>query len=249
MIEIKNIHKTFGNNTILRGIDLSIDKGQVVVILGPSGSGKTTFLRCLNALEIPEQGTIQFTGEQPLAVDFAAKNAKKEILALRRKSGMVFQNYNLFPHKTALENVMEGPVYVQGKKPEQAKAEALKLLEKVGLADKAELYPFQLSGGQQQRVGIARALAIQPELMLFDEPTSALDPELVQDVLNTMKELANEGWTMVVVTHEIKFALDVADVVVVMDGGEIVEQGSPKQLFENPQHERTKRFLHQIRAD
>lgn len=249
MIEIKNIHKTFGNNTILRGIDLSIDKGQVVVILGPSGSGKTTFLRCLNALEIPEQGTIQFTGEQPLAVDFAAKNAKKEILALRRKSGMVFQNYNLFPHKTALENVMEGPVYVQGKKPEQAKAEALKLLEKVGLADKAELYPFQLSGGQQQRVGIARALAIQPELMLFDEPTSALDPELVQDVLNTMKELANEGWTMVVVTHEIKFALDVADVVVVMDGGEIVEQGSPKQLFENPQHERTKRFLHQIRSD
>lgn len=249
MIEIKNIHKTFGNNTILRGIDLSIDKGQVVVILGPSGSGKTTFLRCLNALEIPEQGTIQFTGEQPLAVDFAAKNAKKEILALRRKSGMVFQNYNLFPHKTALENVMEGPVYVQDKKPEQAKAEALKLLEKVGLADKAELYPFQLSGGQQQRVGIARALAIQPELMLFDEPTSALDPELVQDVLNTMKELANEGWTMVVVTHEIKFALDVADVVVVMDGGEIVEQGSPKQLFENPQHERTKRFLHQIRAD
>lgn len=249
MIEIKNIHKTFGNNTILRGIDLSIDKGQVVVILGPSGSGKTTFLRCLNALEIPEQGTIQFTGEQPLAVDFAAKNAKKEILALRRKSGMVFQNYNLFPHKTALENVMEGPVYVQGKKPEQAKAEALKLLGKVGLADKAELYPFQLSGGQQQRVGIARALAIQPELMLFDEPTSALDPELVQDVLNTMKELANEGWTMVVVTHEIKFALDVADVVVVMDGGEIVEQGSPKQLFENPQHERTKRFLHQIRAD
>lgn len=249
MIEIKNIHKTFGNNTILRGIDLSIDKGQVVVILGPSGSGKTTFLRCLNALEIPEQGTIQFTGEQPLAVDFAAKNAEKEILALRRKSGMVFQNYNLFPHKTALENVMEGPVYVQGKKPEQAKAEALKLLEKVGLADKAELYPFQLSGGQQQRVGIARALAIQPELMLFDEPTSALDPELVQDVLNTMKELANEGWTMVVVTHEIKFALDVADVVVVMDGGEIVEQGSPKQLFENPQHERTKRFLHQIRAD
>lgn len=249
MIEIKNIHKTFGNNTILRGIDLSIDKGQVVVILGPSGSGKTTFLRCLNALEIPEQGTIQFTGEQPLAVDFAAKNAKKEILALRRKSGMVFQNYNLFPHKTALENVMEGPVYVQGKKPEKAKAEALKLLEKVGLADKAELYPFQLSGGQQQRVGIARALAIQPELMLFDEPTSALDPELVQDVLNTMKELANEGRTMVVVTHEIKFALDVADVVVVMDGGEIVEQGSPKQLFENPQHERTKRFLHQIRSD
>lgn len=247
MIEIKNIHKTFGNNTILRGIDLNIQKGQVVVILGPSGSGKTTFLRCLNALEMPEQGTISFDNEQPLAVDFGAKPSKKAILALRRKSGMVFQNYNLFPHKTALENVMEGPVFVQGKKPEQAKQEAMALLTKVGLADKADLYPYQLSGGQQQRVGIARALAIQPELMLFDEPTSALDPELVQDVLNTMKELANEGWTMVVVTHEIKFALDVADIVVVMDGGEIVEQGSPKALFENPQHERTKRFLHQIR--
>ena len=247
MIEIKNIHKTFGNNTILRGIDLNIQKGQVVVILGPSGSGKTTFLRCLNALEMPEQGTIKFENEQPLAVDFGDNPTKKAILALRRKSGMVFQNYNLFPHKTAIENVMEGPVFVQGKSVAQAKQEATALLAKVGLADKAELYPYQLSGGQQQRVGIARALAIQPELMLFDEPTSALDPELVQDVLNTMKELANEGWTMVVVTHEIKFALDVADVVVVMDGGEIVEQGSPKALFENPQHERTKRFLHQIR--
>lgn len=249
MIKIQNIHKTFGNNPILRGINLTIEKGQVVVILGPSGSGKTTFLRCLNALEVPEQGTIEFDNERPLTVDFAEKNSKKAILALRRKSGMVFQNYNLFPHKTAIENVMEGPVFVQGKDPKQAKEEALKLLGKVGLADKVDLYPFQLSGGQQQRVGIARALAIQPELMLFDEPTSALDPELVQDVLNTMKELANEGWTMVVVTHEIKFALDVADVVVVMDSGEIVEQGSPKQLFENPQHERTKRFLHQIRAD
>ena len=247
MIEIKNIHKTFGNNTILRGIDLNIQKGQVVVILGPSGSGKTTFLRCLNALEMPEQGTIKFENEQSLAVDFGVNPTKKAILALRRKSGMVFQNYNLFPHKTAIENVMEGPVFVQGKSVAQAKQEAMALLAKVGLADKAELYPYQLSGGQQQRVGIARALAIQPELMLFDEPTSALDPELVQDVLNTMKELANEGWTMVVVTHEIKFALDVADVVVVMDGGEIVEQGSPKALFENPQHERTKRFLHQIR--
>ena len=231
----------------MRGIDLNIQKGQVVVILGPSGSGKTTFLRCLNALEMPEQGTIKFENEQSLAVDFGDNPTKKAILALRRKSGMVFQNYNLFPHKTAVENVMEGPVFVQGKSVAQAKQEAMALLAKVGLADKAELYPYQLSGGQQQRVGIARALAIQPELMLFDEPTSALDPELVQDVLNTMKELANEGWTMVVVTHEIKFALDVADVVVVMDGGEIVEQGSPKALFENPQHERTKRFLHQIR--
>lgn len=168
---------------------------------------------------------------------------------LRRKSGMVFQQYNLFPHKTALENVMEGPMVVQGKSVETARAEALVLLEKVGLGDKADLYPFQLSGGQQQRVGIARALAIQPELLLFDEPTSALDPELVQDVLSTMKELAREGWTMVVVSHEIKFALDVATTVIVMDGGVIVEQGSPEQLFRNPQHERTKRFLQQIRAE
>lgn len=249
MLKIRNIHKTFGDNTILRGIDLDIQKGQVVVILGPSGSGKTTFLRCLNALEMPEQGSIQFTNEAPLTIDFSAKPSKKDILALRRKSGMVFQNYNLFPHKTALENVMEGPVFVQQQAVAEAEKNAKQLLSKVGLADKMELYPFQLSGGQQQRVGIARALALQPELMLFDEPTSALDPELVQDVLNTMKTLANEGWTMVVVTHEMKFALDVADVVVVMDQGEIVEQGSPDTLFHNPQHERTKRFLQQIHRD
>ena len=246
MIKVSNIHKTFGQNTILRGIDLTIQKGQVVVILGPSGSGKTTFLRCLNALEMPEQGTISFEDEPKLHIDFAQKPNKKEILALRRKSGMVFQQYNLFPHKTALGNVMEAPVQVQGKSAAQAKEQALALLNKVGLGDKVDLYPFQLSGGQQQRVGIARALALQPELMLFDEPTSALDPELVQDVLNTMKELAHEGWTMVVVTHEIKFALDVADVVVVMDGGVIVEQGSPETLFANPQHERTKSFLSRI---
>ena len=248
MIKIRNIHKSFGANNILRGIDLDITKGEVVVILGPSGSGKTTFLRCLNALEQPEQGTIEFDNAAPLKVDFTIKSVKKDILALRRKSGMVFQQYNLFPHKTALENVMEGPVYVQGKDPNLAREDAAKLLAKVGLADKVDLYPFQLSGGQQQRVGIARALAIQPELMLFDEPTSALDPELVQDVLDTMKELAAEGWTMVVVTHEIKFALDVADVVIVMDHGVIVEQGSPQQLFENPQHERTKAFLQRLRS-
>ena len=248
MIKIRNIHKSFGANHILRGIDLDITKGEVVVILGPSGSGKTTFLRCLNALEQPEQGTIEFDNAAPLKVDFAIKSVKKDILALRRKSGMVFQQYNLFPHKTALENVMEGPVYVQGKDPNLAREDAVKLLAKVGLADKVDLYPFQLSGGQQQRVGIARALAIQPELMLFDAPTSALDPELVQDVLDTMKELAAEGWTMVVVTHEIKFALDVADVVIVMDHGVIVEQGSPQQLFENPQHERTKAFLQRLRS-
>ncbi len=248
MIQIRNIHKTFGQNAILRGVGLDIRKGQVVVILGPSGSGKTTFLRCLNALEIPEQGTLSFESPPALHIDFSKKLDKKDILALRRKSGMVFQQYNLFPHKTALENVMEAPVQVQGKPKEQAHAEAVRLLEKVGLADKANLYPHQLSGGQQQRVGIARALALQPELMLFDEPTSALDPELVQDVLDTMKSLANEGWTMAVVTHEIKFALDVADVVVVMDHGVIVEQGSPEELFANPQHERTKSFLSRLRT-
>lgn len=246
MIKVRNIHKSFGDNTILRGIDLDITKGEVVVILGPSGSGKTTFLRCLNALEMPEQGIIEFDNANPLSINFTAKPSKKDILALRRKSGMVFQNYNLFPHKTALENVMEGPVQVQGKPAPQARQDALDLLKKVGLSDKADWYPFQLSGGQQQRVGIARALALQPELMLFDEPTSALDPELVQDVLDTMKSLAKEGWTMVVVTHEIKFALDVADLVIVMDGGVIVEQGSPQQLFDNPQHERTKAFLHRL---
>ena len=170
MIKIRNIHKTFGENTILRGIDLDVGKGQVVVILGPSGSGKTTFLRCLNALEMPEQGQIEFDNAQPLSIDFSKKPSKHDILALRRKSGMVFQQYNLFPHKTALENVMEGPVAVQGKPVAKAREEAIKLLEKVGLGDKIDLYPYQLSGGQQQRVGIARALAIQPELMLFDEP-------------------------------------------------------------------------------
>ena len=242
MIKIRNIRKTFGENTILRGIDLDVGKGQVVVILGPSGSGKTTFLRCLNALEMPEDGQIEFDNVRPLKIDFSKKPSR------HRKSGMVFQQYNLFPHKTALENVMEGPVAVQGKPVAKAREEAVKLLEKVGLGDKVDLYPYQLSGGQQQRVGIARALAIQPELMLFDEPTSALDPELVQDVLNAMKELAREGWTMVVVTHEIKFALEVATTVVVMDGGVIVEQGSPKELFDHPKHERTRRFLSQIQS-
>ncbi|XXQ67400.1 amino acid ABC transporter ATP-binding protein [Neisseriaceae bacterium B1] len=249
MIKIRNIHKQFGQNIILRGIDLDVTKGQVVVILGPSGSGKTTFLRCLNALEMPEQGTIEFEREPIVKIDFAQKHSKHDILALRRKTAMVFQQYNLFPHKTALENVMEAPVYVQKKSKETARFEAIELLNKVGLGDKIDLYPHQLSGGQQQRVGIARALALQPELMLFDEPTSALDPELVQDVLNTMKQLANEGWTMVVVTHEIKFALEVADVVVVMDGGVIVEQGAPEVLFNNPQHERTRSFLTRIKQD
>lgn len=249
MIKIENIHKSFADHAILRGIDLEIAKGSVTVILGPSGSGKTTFLRCLNALEMPQQGRIAFREGEPLEIDFSKNLSKKDILALRRKSGMVFQQYHLFPHKTALENVMEGPLVVQKRAADEVRQEALALLAKVGLADKADRYPFQLSGGQQQRVGIARALAIRPELLLFDEPTSALDPELVQDVLDSMKALAAEGWTMVVVTHEVKFALEVADTVVVMDGGVIVEQGKPDALFHHPQHERTQRFLHRIRAD
>ena len=245
MIQITNIHKAFGSNQVLKGIDLTIHKGKVVVILGPSGSGKTTFLRCLNALEIPDQGVIAFD-DGSLTVDFATKPKKKALLALQRKSGMVFQSYNLFPHKTAIENLMLGPTVVQGRSKAQAREQALALLDKVGLSDKADLYPFQLSGGQQQRIGIARALAIEPSLLLFDEPTSALDPELVQDVLGTMKQLASEGWTMVVVTHEINFARDVADHVVLIEDGQVVEEGSAEQMFELSTHPRTQAFLQRI---
>ena len=247
MIHITNIHKAFGGNQVLKGIDLTIRKGNVVVILGPSGSGKTTFLRCINALEIPDQGVIAFD-DGSLTVDFANKPNKKALLALQRKSGMVFQSYNLFPHKTALENLTLGPTIVQGKSKADSRANALALLEKVGLSDKAELYPFQLSGGQQQRIGIARALAIEPSLLLFDEPTSALDPELVQDVLATMKQLASEGWTMVVVTHEINFARDVADHVVLIEDGHVVEEGSAEQMFERSTHPRTQAFLQRIES-
>ncbi len=247
MIQITNIHKAFGGNQVLKGIDLTIHKGKVVVILGPSGSGKTTFLRCINALEIPDQGVIAFD-DGSLTVDFGARPNKKALLALQRKSGMVFQSYNLFPHKTALQNLMLGPTVVQGTSKSEAQSQALALLAKVGLSDKADLYPFQLSGGQQQRVGIARALAIEPSLLLFDEPTSALDPELVQDVLETMKQLASEGWTMVVVTHEIKFARDVADHVVLIEDGFIVEEGSAEQMFELSVHPRTQAFLQRIES-
>ena len=247
MIQITNIHKAFGSNQVLKGIDLTIHKGKVVVILGPSGSGKTTFLRCINALEIPDQGVIAFD-DGSLSVDFGAKPNKKALLALQRKSGMVFQSYNLFPHKTALQNLMLGPTVVQGTSKADAQSQALSLLDKVGLSDKADLYPFQLSGGQQQRIGIARALAIEPSLLLFDEPTSALDPELVQDVLETMKQLASEGWTMVVVTHEIKFARDVADHIVLIEDGHIVEEGSAEQMFELSRHPRTQAFLQRIES-
>ncbi|TFE02517.1 amino acid ABC transporter ATP-binding protein [Jeotgalibacillus sp. R-1-5s-1] len=244
MISVKNLHKSFGDLDVLRGVDLEIPKGNVVAIIGPSGSGKTTFLRCLNALEMPNKGTFSFS--DGFELDFARSPKKEEILKLRRKSGMVFQSYNLFPHKTALENVMEGPVIVQRKKKEEVRVKAEELLKKVGLAEKMHLYPHQLSGGQQQRVGIARALAIEPELMLFDEPTSALDPELVGEVLSVMRELAKEGQTMAVVTHELKFAEDVADHVMFIDGGVIVEQGPPEEILKSPKEARTKQFLDRV---
>jgi L-cystine transport system ATP-binding protein len=243
MISIKGLTKRFDQLEVLKGMNVEVDKGQVIVLIGPSGSGKTTFLRCLNALEIPNEGTVSIGGT---AVDFTKKASRQELLQLRRKTGMVFQNYNLFPHMTALENVMEGPTVVQKRNKGETRKKAIGLLEKVGLGDKVDYYPFQLSGGQQQRVGIARALAIEPEVMLFDEPTSALDPELIGEVLKVMKDLAEEGMTMVVVTHEMRFAKEAADKVIFMDGGYIVEEGPPQEVFENPKNERTKQFLNLI---
>jgi cystine transport system ATP-binding protein len=243
LLEAHGVTKSFGDNHVLRGIDLEVDAGTVTVLIGPSGSGKTTVLRALNALEWPDAGTVRI-GD--VAVDFGGKVTRRDAARLRAQSGMVFQNHNLFPHLTVLGNVTEGPVVVQKRPPAEARAEALALLERVGLAGKADQYPYELSGGQQQRVGIARALAIRPRLMLFDEPTSALDPELVGEVLSVMKDLATEGWTMVVVTHEMRFARQVADRVVFLDGGVVVEQGPPGEILEAPREERTRRFLHRI---
>lgn len=245
MILVRDLYKQFHSLQVLKGLSLSVPKGKVVVIIGPSGSGKTTLLRCLNALEQPNSGTVQI-GEVKL--DFAQKADRARIQQLRRQTGMVFQSYNLFPHMTALQNVMEGPVTVKKVEPQKARAKASAVLAKVGLADKEAHYPAQLSGGQQQRVGIARALAMDPQVMLFDEPTSALDPELVGEVLKVMKELAQEGMTMVVVTHEMSFAKEVADEVIFMDQGVIVEQGTPDQLFRNPREERTRQFLQHLQA-
>ncbi len=244
MISIKNLHKQFDQLEVLKGIDLEIEKGKVVVIIGPSGSGKTTMLRCLNVLEIPTKGTISIERE---ILDFSSSVSKKSIATFRRLTGMVFQSYNLFPHKTALENVMEGPVIVKNENKDLAEKTARRLLEKVGLGDKIDFYPSHLSGGQQQRVGIARALAMEPQVMLFDEPTSALDPELVGEVLKVMKDLAKEGMTMIVVTHEMRFAREAADEVIFMDQGVIVERGKPVDIFTNPKEERTKQFLNRIK--
>ncbi|MFU2143660.1 amino acid ABC transporter ATP-binding protein [Gallibacterium anatis] len=246
MLSINNLHKSFGDHEVLKGIDLRINKGEVIVLLGASGSGKTTLLRCLNVLETPDAGTLTFD-DGSLSIDFSQPLTKEKIQALRKKSGMVFQNYNLFPHKTALENITEGLIVVQKMPKAEAGQKARHLLERVELADKADFYPFQLSGGQQQRIGIARALAIEPQLVLFDEPTSALDPELVQGMLALMKSLAAEGWTMVIVTHEIQFAREVADQVILMGDGKIIEQGTPEQLFEHSTNPRTNAFLRSIR--
>ncbi|MFF2876222.1 amino acid ABC transporter ATP-binding protein [Gottfriedia sp. NPDC057991] len=243
MIKLENIKKSFGELEVLKDVSLNVEKGTVTAIIGPSGSGKTTFLRCINILEQPTDGKITIDEQ---TIDFSNKVSKKEIISLRSKTGMVFQQHHLFPHLTALENVMEGLVTVQKVKKDVAKKKAIDLLTKVGLEEKINLLPHQLSGGQQQRVGIARALALEPTVILFDEPTSALDPELVQEVLKVMKELAEEGMTMIVVTHEMKFARDVADEVIFMDGGYIVEQGHPKDVLEHPKHARTKQFLQLI---
>lgn len=243
MIKMENIHKKFGKNEILKGVNIEVEDGEVVVLLGPSGSGKTTLLRCLNFLERADKGVITI-GDKSVNAKTASK---KEVLDIRRRTSMVFQQYNIFRHKTALENVMEGMVIVQKRNKEEAKERALQLLKQVGLEDKKDFYPSQLSGGQQQRVGIARALALDPEVILFDEPTSALDPELVGEVLKVMRDVAKTGKTMIVATHEMTFASDIADKVVFMYDGVIVEEGTPKYIFEESENEQLKKFLKRLR--
>jgi len=242
MIEIKNLHKSFGKNEIVRGVDVQVNKGDVVVILGPSGSGKTTFLRCLNFLERAEEGEITI---DDVSVKFK-QASKKDIFNIRKKIGFVFQNHNLFANKTAIENVMEGLITARKMSKKQSEEIALEALKKVGMEEKRDSYPCQLSGGQQQRVGIARAVALNPEVILFDEPTSALDPELVGETLRLIKSIAKEGITMIVVTHEISFAQDVANQVIFMADGVVVEKGEPNTFFLNPKEERTKTFLQRI---
>ena len=239
MIDVINLRKSFGDKEILKGINVTINKGDIVAVLGPSGSGKSTFLRCLNCMEDPTGGSIIFNG-----VDIA--DMKVDINQHRRHMGMVFQHFNLFPHMTVLENLVLAPMKVRGIDRKTAEATAMELLSKVGLSDKAESYPDQLSGGQQQRVAIARALAMKPKALLFDEPTSALDPEMIKEVLDVMKRLAHEGMTMVVVTHEMGFAREVGDRVLFVDGGKILEQGKPDDIFLHAKEERTRSFLSKI---
>ncbi|MFI9151898.1 amino acid ABC transporter ATP-binding protein [Streptomyces sp. NPDC053367] len=249
MVKAEGVHKNYGPIEVLKGIDLEVKQGEVFCLIGPSGSGKSTFLRCINHLEKVNAGRLYVDGE---LVGYRQKGDKlyelkdNEVALKRRDIGMVFQRFNLFPHMTALENVMEAPIQVKGKSKAEARERAAQLLERVGLADKAGNYPSMLSGGQQQRVAIARALAMDPKLMLFDEPTSALDPELVGDVLDVMRDLAESGMTMVVVTHEMGFAREVGDSLVFMDGGVVVEAGDPRDVLTNPQHERTQAFLSKV---
>ncbi|CAH6827212.1 cystine ABC transporter ATP binding subunit [Vibrio chagasii] len=245
MIKLQNIHKHFGDTEVLKGIDLEIKQGEIIVIIGSSGTGKSTLLRCVNFLEQADQGTISI---DDIKVD-AQKHTKAEVLALRRKTGFVFQNYALFAHQTAKQNIAEGLITVRGWKKQQAHEKAQQILDDIGLGDKADSYPAALSGGQQQRVGIGRAMALQPELLLFDEPTSALDPEWVGEVLNLMKKLANQHQTMLVVTHEMQFAREVADRVIFMADGHVVEQGSPQDIFGNPQDPKLKKFLNKVGID
>lgn len=246
MIDAQKVCKSFGHLEVLKGIDLQVPRGSVTCLIGPSGSGKSTFLRCVNHLEQFNAGRLYVDGEligykekDGVLYEISAKEAARQ----RADIGMVFQNFNLFPHRTVLDNIIEAPVHVKSQPPATAKKRAMELLEQVGLAHKADAYPVQLSGGQQQRVAIARAVAMQPKLMLFDEPTSALDPELVGEVLQVMRSLAREGMTMLVVTHEIGFAREVADQVAFIDGGVIIEHGTPQQVIDNPQHNRTREFL------
>ncbi|MGI8879911.1 MAG: amino acid ABC transporter ATP-binding protein [Jatrophihabitans sp.] len=249
MVQATGVRKKFGPLEVLKGIDLTVPAGQVMCLIGPSGSGKTTFLRCINHLETVTGGRLYVDG---VLVGFTERNDKlhelhpKEIAKQRRDIGMVFQHFNLFPHMTALQNLIEAPTRVKGLSKKDAVADARRLLDQVGLGDKAEVYPAQLSGGQKQRVAIARALAMRPKLMLFDEPTSALDPELVGEVLDVMKQLARDGMTMVVVTHEMGFAREVGDQLVFMDEGVVVESGDPREIITNPQHTRTKEFLSKV---
>ncbi len=242
MLEIKNIKKTFGNLNVLKDVSLQVEKGDVIVILGPSGSGKTTLLRCMDFLEMPDSGKMIFDGE---TLDFKTVT-KKQIAAFRKKTGFVFQDYNLFSNKTALQNVTEGLITGRGMKKAEAEGIGRKMLEKVGMLDKCNYYPHELSGGQQQRVAIARAMAPNPEVIFFDEPTSALDPERIGEVLQVMRELAKEGVTMVVVTHEMEFARHVATHIIFMDGGVVAEEASPAEFFANPKEERTRQFLSRI---
>jgi polar amino acid transport system ATP-binding protein len=249
LVRAEKVHKRFGPLEVLKGIDLTVGPGDVMCLIGPSGSGKTTFLRCINHLETVSGGRLYVDG---VLVGFVERHGKlhelhpREIAKQRREIGMVFQHFNLFPHMTALENCIEAPTRVQGRRKKEVVGEARALLDKVGLSDKADVYPAQLSGGQKQRVAIARALAMKPKLMLFDEPTSALDPELVGEVLDVMKQLAREGMTMVVVTHEMGFAREVGDQLIFMDDGVVVEAGKPRDVLANPQHERTKTFLSKV---